>query len=192
MGADEDKIVELEGRLLEADTLEVQLRQQVVSLKAGQEQMRVQGKELHMVANQNLGLAKRLDKANVDISTLTFSVESARADAVVACSKNSQLLNQLKGNQVECGAVVNQLGEVRKQLEELGEQKSQFRRQVTELQSHLSAVCSKRDATVCPCEATQVDTELFQSQVERLECERGRGGGEQKTSALAGSEETTT
>ena len=45
----EGRIVELEGRLLEAETLEVQLRQQVVSLQAGQEQMRVQGEELHMV-----------------------------------------------------------------------------------------------------------------------------------------------
>ena len=43
---------------------------------------------------------------------------------------------------------------------------------MAELQSHLSAVCSKRDDTGCPCEATQVDAELFQSQVERLECER--------------------
>ena len=78
----------MEGRLLEAETLEVQLRQQVVSLQAGQEQMRVQGEELHMVANENLGLAARLHKANMEISTLRFSVESARADAVVAGSMN--------------------------------------------------------------------------------------------------------
>ena len=79
----EDRMVELEERLLEAETLEVQLRQQVVSLQAGQEQMRVQGEELHMVANENLGLAARLNKANVEISTLRSSEESARADAVV-------------------------------------------------------------------------------------------------------------
>ena len=102
----EDRMVELEGRLLEAETLEVQLRQQVVSLQAGQEHMRAHGEELHMVANENLGLAARLDKTNIEISTLRFSVESARADAVVASSKNAQLINQLKGNQVESGALV--------------------------------------------------------------------------------------
>ena len=164
----EGRIVELEGRLLEAETLEVQLRQQVVSLWAGQEQMRVQGEELHMVANENLGLAARLHKANMEISTLRFSVESARADAVVAGSKNAQLINQLKGNQVECGALVKQLGE----LEELTEQKNQFSEQVAELQCHMSTAGRKREATVCPCEATQVDAELFQSEAERLENER--------------------
>ena len=172
LGIAERRTVELEGRLLEAETMEVQLCQQVVSLQTGQEQMRVQGEELHMVANENLVLAARLEKANVEISTLRFSVESARADAVVASSKNAQLINQLKGNQVECGALVKQLGEMREQLEELTEQKSQFSEQVAELQGHMSTVCRKRDATVCPCEATQVDAELFQSQVERLECKR--------------------
>ena len=152
--------------------MEIQLRQQVVSLQAGQEQMRVQGEELHMVANENSGLAERLDKANVEISTWRFTVESARADAVVASSKNAQLINQLKGNQVECGALVKQLGEMREQLQELTEQKSQFCKQVAELQGHMSTVSRKRDATVCPCEATQGEAELFQSQVERLECER--------------------
>ena len=123
LGIAEGRIVELEGRLLEAETLEVQLRQHVVSLQAGQKQMRVQGDELHKVANENLGLAARLDKANVEISTLRFSVESARAEAVVASSKNAELINQLQGNQVECGALVKQLGEMREQLEELTEQK---------------------------------------------------------------------
>ena len=96
-------------------------------------------------------------------------MESARADMMVASSKNYQLLSQLKGNQVAYGALVEELREMR---EELGEQKRQFCKQVAELQSNLSAVCSKRDATVCLCENTQVDAELFQSQVERLECER--------------------
>ena len=172
MGTAEDRFVELQWRLLEAETLEVQLRQQVVSLQAGQEQMMVQSEELHMVANEKLGLAERLDKANVEISTLRFSVESARDDAVVASSKNDQLLNQHKGSQIVCGALVEQLGEMREQLVELVKQKSQFCKQVAELQSHLSAVCGKRDATVSSCEATQVDAELFHSQVERLECER--------------------
>ena len=126
----------MEGRLLEAETLEIQLRQQVVSLQDGQ----VQGEELHMVANENLGLAARLHKANVEISTLRFSVESARADAVVASSQNAQLINQLKGNQVECGALVKELGE----LEELTEQKSQFSEQVAELQCHMSTAGRKR------------------------------------------------
>ena len=58
MGA-EDRIVELEGRLLEAETLEVQLRQQTVSLQAGQEQTRVQGEERHMVANENLEVSRK-------------------------------------------------------------------------------------------------------------------------------------
>ena len=168
LGIAEGRIVELEGRLLEAGTLEVQLRQQVVSLQAGQEQMRVQGEELHMVVNENLGLAARLHKANVEISTLRFSVASARADAVVASSKNAQLINQLKGNQVECGALVKELRE----LEELTEQKSQFSEQVAELQCHMSTAGRKREATVCPREATQVDVELFQSEAERLEYER--------------------
>ncbi|KAK2164573.1 hypothetical protein NP493_1406g01016 [Ridgeia piscesae] len=163
LGIAEGRIVELEGRLLE-----VQLRQQVVSLQVDQEQMRVQGEELHMVANENLGLAARLHKANVEISTLRFSVESARADAVVARSKNAQLINQLKGNQVECGVLVKQLGE----LEELTEQKSQFSEQVAELQCHMSTVGKKREATVCPREATRVDVELFQSEAERLKYER--------------------
>ena len=68
LGIAEGRIVELEGRLLE-----VQLRQQVVSLQVGQEQMRVQGEELHMVANENLGLAARLHKAkcgNLNIEIL--------------------------------------------------------------------------------------------------------------------------
>ena len=168
LGIAEGRIVELEGRLLEAETLEVQLRQQVVSLQAGQEQMRVQGEKLHMVANENLGLAARLDKASVEISTLRISVESARADAVVASSKNAQLINQLKGNQVECGALVKQLGKMREQLEELTEQKRQSCKQVAELQGHMSTVSRKREATVYPCEATQVDAELFQSHVERF------------------------
>ena len=77
LGIAEGRIVKLEGRLLEAETLEVQLHRQVVSLQAGQEQMGMQGELLHMVANENLGLAGRLDKANVEISTLRFSVESA-------------------------------------------------------------------------------------------------------------------
>ena len=170
LGIAEGRIVELEGRLLKADTLEVLLRQQVVTLKAGQEQMRRQGEELHMEAREKRGFAERLEKANGEISALRGNVESARADVMVASSKNSQLLSQLKGNQVACGALVEQLREMR---EELGEQKSQFCKQVAELQSNLSAVCSKRDATVCLCETTQVDAELFQSQVERLECERG-------------------
>jgi chromosome segregation ATPase len=134
--------------------------------------MRVQGEELHMVANENLGLAARLDKANVEISTLRFSVESARADAVVASSKNAQLINQLKGNLVECGALVKQFGEMREQLKELTEQKSQFSEHVAELQCHMSTVGRKREATVCPREATRVDVELFQSEAERLENER--------------------
>ena len=48
-------------------------------------------------------------------------MESARADAMVASSKNSQLLSQLKGNQVAYGALVEQLREMR---EELVEQKA--------------------------------------------------------------------
>ena len=172
LGIAEGRIIELEGRLLEADTMEVQLRQQVVSLQAGQEQTRLQGEELHKVANENLGLAARLDKANVEISTLRFSVEAARADAVVASSKNAQLINQLKGNQVECGALVKQLGEMREQLEELTEQKIQFCKQVAELQGHMSTVTRKREATVCPCEVTRGDVELFQIEAERLEYER--------------------
>ena len=170
LGIAEGRIVELEGRLLEAETLEVQLRQQVVTLQAGQEQMRRQGEELHREAREKRGFAERLEKANGEISALRGNVESARADVMVASSKNSQLLSQLKGNQVAYGALVEQLKEMR---EELGELKSQFCKQVAELQSNLSAVCSKRDATVCLCETTQVDAELFQSQVERLECERG-------------------
>ena len=170
LGIAEGRIVELEGRLLEAETLEVQLRQQVVTLKADQEQMRRQGEELHREAREKRGFAERLEKANGEISALRGNVESARADVMVASSKNSQLLSQLKGNQVAYGALVEQLKEMR---EELGEQKSQFCKQVAELQSNLSAVCSKRDATVCLCETTQVDAKLFQSQVERLECERG-------------------
>ena len=86
--------------------------------------MRVQGEELHMVANENRWLATRLDKANVEISTFRFTVESANADAVVVCSKNSQLLNQLKGSHVEGEALVRQLGEMHEQLEELIDQKS--------------------------------------------------------------------
>ena len=126
-----------------------------------------------MVANENLGLAARLNKAhNVEITTLRFSVEVARADAVVASSKNAQLINQVKGNQVECGALVKQLGEMREHLEELTEQKFQFCKQVAELQGHMSTVSRKREATVCPCEATRGDVELFQSQAERLEYER--------------------
>ena len=170
LGIAEGRIVELEGRLLEAETLEVQLRQQVVTLKAGQEQIWRQGEELHREAREKRGFAERLEKANGEISALRGNVESARADVMVASSKNSQLLSQLKGNQVAYGALVEQLKEMR---EELGEQKSQFCKQVAELQSNLSAVCSKRDATVCLCETTQVDAELFQSQMERLECERG-------------------
>ena len=57
--AAEDRIVELEGRWLEAETLEVQLRQQVVSLQAGQEQTRVPGEEQHMVANENLEVSRK-------------------------------------------------------------------------------------------------------------------------------------
>ena len=129
------------------------------------------------------GFAERLEKANGEISALRGNVESARADVMVASSKNSQLLSQLKGNQVEHGALVEELREMR---EELGEQKSQFCKQVAELQSNLSAVCSQRDATVCLCENTQVDAELFQSQVERLECERCELTVSRKTSELAG------
>ena len=169
LGIAEGRIVELEGRLLEAETTEVQLRQQVVTLQAGQEQMRRQGEELHMVAREKRGFAERLEKPNGEISALRGNVESARTDVVVASSKNSQLLSQLKGNQVAYGALVEQLREMR---EELGEQKSQFCKQVAELKSNLSAVCIKRDATACLCETTQVDAELFQSQVEALEYER--------------------
>ena len=169
LGIAEGRIVELEGRLLEADTLEVQLCQRVVSLQAGQEQIRRQGEELHRVAREKRGFAERLEKANGEISALRGNVESAWVDAMVASSKNYQLLSQLKGNQVAYGALVEQLREMR---EELGEQKSQFCKQVAELKSHMSTVCIKRDATACLCETTQVDAELFQSQVERLECER--------------------
>ena len=94
LGIAEGRIVELEGRLLEADTLEVQLRQQVVSLQAGQEQLMMQGEDLHRVDREKMGLVERLDKANVEISTLRFSVESARADAVVASSKNVEVEGQ--------------------------------------------------------------------------------------------------
>ena len=143
LGIAQGRIVKLEGKLLDAETLEVQLRQQVVSLQAGQEQMRMQGEDLHRVKRENRGLMERLDKANVEISTLRLSVESAMADAVVASSKNAQLINQLKGNRVECGALVKQLGEMREQLEEITEQKSQFCKQVAELQGHMSTVCRK-------------------------------------------------
>ena len=102
----------------------------------------------------------------------TFLRCSARADAVVSSSKNARLINQLKCIQVECGALLKQLVEMREQLEELAVQKSQFCKQVAELQDYTSTVCRKRDATVCPCEATQVDVELFQSQAENLECEK--------------------
>ena len=44
LGIAEGRIVELERRLLEAETLEVQLRQQVVTLQADQEQVRRQGR----------------------------------------------------------------------------------------------------------------------------------------------------
>ena len=67
---------------------------------------------------------------------------------------------------------MKQLGEMREQLEELTEQKSQFCKQVAELQGHMSTVSRKSEATVCPCEATRGDVELFQSQAERLEYER--------------------
>ena len=42
---------------------------------------------------------------------------------------------------------MEQLREMHEQLEELAEQKSQFCKPVAELQSHMSTVCSKRDAT---------------------------------------------
>ena len=135
--------MELERRLLEGETTEVLLRQQVVSLKPGQEQMRMQWEDLHRVETENRSFVERLDKAIVEISTLRLSVELARDDAVVASSKNVRLINQLKGNQVKCGALVRQLGEMHEQLEELAEQKSQFCKQVAELQSHMSTVCSK-------------------------------------------------
>ena len=41
LGIAEGRIVELEGRLSETETTVVQLRQQVVTLQAGQEQMRM-------------------------------------------------------------------------------------------------------------------------------------------------------
>ena len=63
--------------------------------------MRMQGEDLHRVERENRGLVERLDKANVEISTSRFTMESASADAVVASSKNSQLLSQLKGSYVE-------------------------------------------------------------------------------------------
>ena len=154
LGIAEGRIVELEGRLLETETTVVQLRQQVVTLQAGQEQMSRQGVDRHRVAREKRGFAERLGKANGEISALRGNVESAQADAMLASSKNAQLLSQLKGNQVEYGALVEQFREMHEQLEELGEQKSQFCKQVAELQSHLSAVCSQRDATVCLCETT--------------------------------------
>ena len=51
-------------------------------------------------------------------------MESSRVDAVVVCSKNARLPNQLKGNHnsMECGILTAQLTEMREQLEELGEQ----------------------------------------------------------------------
>ena len=58
LGIAEGRIVKLEGRLLEAETLEVQLRQQVVTLQAGQEQMRRQGEELHREAREKRGLQR--------------------------------------------------------------------------------------------------------------------------------------
>ena len=79
---------------------------------------------------------------------------------------------KLKGSHVECGALVEQLREMCEQLEELVEQKGQFCKQVAKLNSHLSTACIMRDATVCLCETTQVEAEFFQSQVEKLECER--------------------
>ena len=99
----------------------------------------VQVEDLRRVDRENRGLVERLDKTNVEISTLRFSVESARADAVVTSSKNVRLLNQLKGSHVECGALVEQLVEMHEQLKELGEQKSQFCKQVAELKGPLSA-----------------------------------------------------
>ena len=108
-----------------------------------------------------MGFAEKLDKANGEISALIGIVTLARTDAMVASCKNGQLLNQLKGSQIECGALAEKLREMRKQLEKLGDQKIQLCKQLAELQSHLSAVCSKRDATVCPCKANQVDADLF-------------------------------
>ena len=75
-----------------------------------------------MVANENLELSARLE-ANMEISTLRFTVESAIADAVVASSKNSQLCNQLKGSHVECVSLMEQLREMRELLEELRQRK---------------------------------------------------------------------
>ena len=59
LGIAEGRTVELEGRLLEAETLEVQVRQQVVTLQTGQEQMRRQGEEPHRVAKEKRGFADR-------------------------------------------------------------------------------------------------------------------------------------
>ena len=92
-----ERFVELEGGLLEAETLEVQLRQQVVTLQAGQEQIRMQGEELHRVAREKRGFAERLEKANGEISALKGNVESSRADVMVASSKNSQLQARQSG-----------------------------------------------------------------------------------------------
>ena len=61
---------------------------------------------------------------------------------------------------------------MREQLEEITEQKSQFCKQEAELQGHMSTVSRKREAIVCPCEATRGDVEVFQSQAESLEYER--------------------
>ena len=83
MGIAEERIVELEARLLEAGTTEVLLRQQALFLQAGQEQINMQG-GLHRVESENGGFVKRLDKPNVETSTLKFSVDSVRTDAVVA------------------------------------------------------------------------------------------------------------
>jgi len=66
-------------------------------------------------AKWELGFVEGLDKANVEISALRFAVESVRADAVGACSKDARLLNQLKGSHVECGALKEQLRNMRDQ-----------------------------------------------------------------------------
>ena len=126
----------------------MELRQRVVTLQPGHEQMRMQGENLHRVARDNTGFAERLEKANGEISALRGNVKSATSDAMVARYKNAQLINQLKGNQIECVAVAEKLREMRKQLVQLGEQNGRFCKQMAELWSNLSAVSSERDAAV--------------------------------------------
>ena len=118
-------VIKCKARLLEADTTEVLLRQQVVSVQARQEQLRMQGEDLHRVEREHgfCGEVEQSQRGNRNIEILCGINQGY---AVVASSKNVRLINQLKSIQVECGALLKQLAEMREQLEKLAEQKSQF------------------------------------------------------------------